>query len=178
MADSIRVKTRSIQDLRNWIIMYGQFGPCGAELLECLMHIDELRASQPSVSGCVQTTLGMTLPPSNQEIEEWADQSDLIPDEELVADEQWQRGFPPQQFYATIRAALAHWGSPSPEDVRVAPSPPWLRQRLERAGLRSINNVVDATNLVMLETGQPLHAFDREALAEMNPNYQEGQGND
>lgn len=65
-----------------------------------------------------------------------------------------------------------------PEDVRVAPSPPWLRQRLERAGLRSINNVVDVTNLVMLETGQPLHAFDREALAEMNPNYQEGQGND
>ena len=44
--------------------------------------------------------------------------------------------------------------------VKVGPSPEWLRRRLAALGLRSINNVVDATNFVLWETGQPLHAYD------------------
>src|SRR5881296_3178989 len=50
--------------------------------------------------------------------------------------------------------------------IGIVPSPLWVRLRLRRAGMRALNAVVDATNYVMLERGQPLHAFDLERLAE------------
>jgi phenylalanyl-tRNA synthetase beta chain len=51
------------------------------------------------------------------------------------------------------------------EGITVGPSPHWLRRRLELAGSRAINNVVDVTNYVMLEWGNPTHAYDRDKLA-------------
>lgn len=50
------------------------------------------------------------------------------------------------------------------KNVKVGPSPEWLKQRLEKCGLRSVNNIVDVTNYVSLELGHPLHAFDYDKL--------------
>jgi phenylalanyl-tRNA synthetase beta chain len=50
------------------------------------------------------------------------------------------------------------------DNVKVGPSPQWLRARIESVGVRSINNIVDISNFVMLELGQPTHAFDADKL--------------
>ncbi|MGI8436696.1 MAG: phenylalanine--tRNA ligase subunit beta [Chthoniobacterales bacterium] len=57
-------------------------------------------------------------------------------------------------FYSALRI----------DNITVGPSPEWLRAKLEAAGLRAISNIVDITNFVMLELGQPLHAFDADKL--------------
>ena len=51
------------------------------------------------------------------------------------------------------------------KDVKIGPSPKWMRERLEACGIRAINNIVDITNYVLLEYGQPMHAFDIRDIA-------------
>ena len=62
-------------------------------------------------------------------------------------------------FRYTVRVAT---------DVTVSSSPKWIQQRIEACGLKPINNIVDIVNYVMLETGQPMHAFDLEKLENIN----------
>ena len=62
-------------------------------------------------------------------------------------------------------AACLYYSARIIRNVKVGPSPDWLRVRLESIGLRPVNNIVDVTNFVLMELGQPLHAFDFDALA-------------
>lgn len=121
-----------------------EFLPIGEPVIEVAVLSD--RGDQQSVLGIARELAALTGRGLDVPHREWgASESDV----DLTVD---------------AASACSHFATWVVEDVTVGPSPWWLRQRLHQCGIRAINNVVDVTNFVMLELGQPLHAFDLDRL--------------
>lgn len=142
-------------DARTGVMVLPQEAPVGADLVEYLSLKDEVlvldltpnRADCLSVIGLANEVAALTA--SELAVPQWTVQNELpLKTEDLVAVEVRDPSLCPRYSARAVR------------EVRVGPSPLWLQRRLHLCGIRSISNVVDVTNYVMLETGQPLHAFD------------------
>ncbi|MDP2641247.1 MAG: phenylalanine--tRNA ligase subunit beta, partial [Candidatus Yanofskybacteria bacterium] len=90
---------------------------------------------------------------------------------------QWTRKGTLPAFQVNLQTDLVHrYTAFVVENVRILPSPKWVQERLQSLGVNSINNVVDVTNLVMLELGQPLHAFDYDKIRNHGFSIREAKG--
>lgn len=114
---------------------------------DCLGHLGVARELSALYGRALKTPTGWHEPPAWQRSEAALNASDAA---SLVVED--TQGCP-RYLFAVL------------EDVKVGPSPAWLRARLTAVGLRSVNNIVDVTNYILMELNQPLHVFDLDKLA-------------
>jgi len=140
------------------ILVLAEDAPLGAPLSSYLgdvvidFAITPNRPDCLSVLGIAREAGALTGKPVREPDAGYAEEADSI--DSLTSVEVLDPDLCPRYIAAVIKS------------VKVGPSPRWLQDRLNAAGMRPINNVVDITNFVMLEYGQPLHAFDYDRLTE------------
>jgi len=148
---------------------------CGADELGLAKESEGLLLLDAATE--VGTPIGRLFPSDTVlDLEVTPNRPDLLSHEGLAREVAALTGKPLKKLHA-FRPESASEGSKAAEvkecplytlrqftGVKVCPSPDWLKQRLEAIGLRAINNVVDITNWVLMECGQPLHAFDADKL--------------
>ncbi|MFB3819670.1 MAG: phenylalanine--tRNA ligase subunit beta, partial [Candidatus Methylomirabilales bacterium] len=149
-------KELGLSDDHEGVLILDAGAPAGTPLVACLG--DEVLDIEitPNMARCL-SVIGVA-----REVAALTGGSVRLPEPRLVAE-----GEPVQ---ARVRVEIAdpalsaRYAATLIEGVTVRPSPEWMRRRLRLSGVRPISNVVDVTNYVMLEWGQPLHAFDYDAL--------------
>lgn len=157
------------ESMRDGIWILGEEYPLGKNLLEVLELEDEviefeITSNRPDclsmigIAREVAATIGTTLKYPAVEVKETEEKASESVKIIIEDDEGCQR------YVARVI-----------KDVTIKSSPDWMQQRLSKAGIRPINNIVDITNYVMLEYGQPLHAFDMDYVEDNTIIVRKGQ---
>ena len=143
-------------DLQEGIMVLDDDAPIG-EPFESILDLPdvvfdlEITSNRPDVMGMVGVA---------REIAAWFD----IPMKHPVIDLPTVPGTPELQVTISATDGCNRFVAREIRDVEIGPSPLWLTERLRKAGIRAISNIVDVSNYVMLEMGHPMHAFDADAI--------------
>jgi phenylalanyl-tRNA synthetase beta chain len=143
-------------DRESGIILLEEDAPVGVPLVDYMGDVVLELEVTPNLARCL-SVLGVA-----REVAALTGQTLRLPPHQVKADGQSIEGRVRVSIEDPQRSA--RYAALLLENVRVGPSPGWMQRRLSYAGMRPINNVVDITNYVLLEWGQPLHAFDYDKL--------------
>ncbi|SFI80679.1 phenylalanine--tRNA ligase subunit beta [Thermoflavimicrobium dichotomicum] len=150
-----------MKEQQEGILVLGKDAPIGQDVKKYLGMDDQVIELQltPNRSDCL-SMIGVAF-----EIAAIFDRKLTLPDveEQKVKGKEW-----PVRIQIEAEEDCPFFAGQVIHNVKVGPSPQWMQNRLISAGIRPINNIVDITNYVMIETGQPLHAYDYSKISNGN----------